>query len=213
MALITLAAFAKLVGVKAPNLTHPAKPGGRIAQYVVRGPDGRALGIREEDVDAARRAYLERANMSYAPPDVVVSHAARLAALPSAAPAEDPAEWLAAHEAEEGAPPPAERPARAEPEDPSAHDGMELLEANRIEKIWKARLAELKFKEAAAELVPAVDVRRKLTERLAGLRTALLGIPSQVKQAIPALTTVEVAKIEALVVEALQDLVAEESAE
>lgn len=210
--MITQAAFARLIGVHPTALTVHTKPGGKLYPFILRGEGGRSLGIREQDVEAARAAWFAQQDLTDAPTAVLERATARAAAYRAevAAPVEDPAEWLAAHEGETPAAEPSIPPPRPEPEDPSAHDGMELFEANRIEKIWKARLAELKFKEAAAELVPAVDVRRKLTERLAGLRTALLGIPSQVKQAIPALTTVEVAKVEALVVEALQDLVAEE---
>lgn len=86
----------------------------------------------------------------------------------------------------------------------------DISEASAWQKHWASKLAELKFKEAAAALVPAVDVRTEWTDLLSSVRTKLLGIPSRVKQDLPSLTVADVAKIEALVREALEDIVAAE---
>lgn len=73
-------------------------------------------------------------------------------------------------------------------------------------KSWQARLAELKYREAAAELVPARDVEKKIVMMIAACKTRLLAIPSALKQACPDLTVDHVAKVDALVREALEDL-------
>lgn len=88
----------------------------------------------------------------------------------------------------------------------SARDGMTLSEASAVEKVWRARTAELKFKEAAGELVPAKDVEQRLTDTFHTCRTRLLGIPSRARQALPHLTLADIAAIEALVREALEEL-------
>lgn len=80
------------------------------------------------------------------------------------------------------------------------------------DKHWRAKLAELKFKEAAKELVPAAEVRREWADLLSHVRTKLLGIPTRVRQAIPTLTVADVLVVENLVRESLEDLVAEEEA-
>jgi len=89
----------------------------------------------------------------------------------------------------------------------SAGEGMSLADATRIEKVWKARAAELKYREAAKELVPASEVRQAITNAYATVRTHLLGVPSRAKQALPHLTAADVAVLEGLQREALEALV------
>jgi hypothetical protein len=74
------------------------------------------------------------------------------------------------------------------------------------EKYWKAKLAELKFKEAAAELIPARDVERKLVDVFTSCKTRLLGIPSRAKQALPHLTVADIGALDVLIREALEEL-------
>ena len=95
---------------------------------------------------------------------------------------------------------------------PDVEGGEGLASAAARDKHWRAKLAELKFKEAAKELVPASEVRREWADVLSQVRTKLLGIPTRVRQAIPTMTVAEVVVIENLIRECLEDLVsAEES--
>lgn len=90
-----------------------------------------------------------------------------------------------------------------------AEDGEavpDMADASAREKHWRAKLAELKFKEAAGELVPAAGVRAELEGVFRSCRTKLLGIPSRARAAMPGLSLADVAKIEAFVREALEDL-------
>lgn len=75
-------------------------------------------------------------------------------------------------------------------------------------KAAQADLAELKYREAAGELVPAVDVTREWAQLLSQVRTKLLGIPTRLKQAIPTLSVADVVLVEDLVRESLEDLAA-----
>ncbi len=78
-------------------------------------------------------------------------------------------------------------------------------------KFFEAALKELKFKQAAGELVPSVEVRREWAELLSSVRTKLLEIPNRVKQQIPDLEVAEISIITDLVREALADLVEAEN--
>lgn len=85
-----------------------------------------------------------------------------------------------------------------------------LAEAARAKSrltIAQADLAELKRDEARALLVPAAEMRRVMSEKFHVAKTKLLAIPSTAKQAIPHLTAGEVADLEDLVRDALNDLV------
>ncbi len=86
-------------------------------------------------------------------------------------------------------------------------DASDLTVANTRKAHWDAELKELKFKEAAGELVLASDVKREWADILSQVRTKLLGLPTQVKQAVPTLTVADVVIFENLIREALEDLV------
>lgn len=86
-------------------------------------------------------------------------------------------------------------------------DGAETIgSATQRLKAAQADLAELKFKEAAGELVPARDVEARLVNVFASCKTRLLAIPSRARQALPHLVTADMAVIEGLIREALEDL-------
>ncbi len=96
---------------------------------------------------------------------------------------------------------------------PAEMDGVgefDLTGANARGKHWDAELKELKYKEAAGELVLASEVKREWADLLSQVRTKLLGLPTQVKQAIPALSVADLLVFEGLIREALEDLVAAE---
>ncbi len=90
--------------------------------------------------------------------------------------------------------------------DQTAGPGATMAEANRIEKIWKARQAELKFKEEAKELVPASDVRREVADVFGECRVKMLGIPTFLRQQDPSLTDAQLTMFEGAIRDALKAL-------
>lgn len=85
-------------------------------------------------------------------------------------------------------------------------DAPTMVEAAVAAKFWDARLKELKYREAAGELVKASEVKAKLADVFSVCRTRLLAIPSRARQVLPHLTLSDLATIEGLVREALEDL-------
>lgn len=83
-----------------------------------------------------------------------------------------------------------------------------LADAALTEKFWKAKHAELKFKQEARELVPAAEVEDKVAGKIIACRSRLLGIPSRARQALPQLTVADLAVLEEIVREALEELAA-----
>ena len=98
---------------------------------------------------------------------------------------------------------------RVTPESAGTGD-EELATSTERLKSAQADLAELKYAEAAGELVPAADVLREWADVLSSVRTRLLGVPTQIKQALPHLTVAEVQILEATIREALEGIVTEE---
>ncbi len=91
---------------------------------------------------------------------------------------------------------------------PEPYEGMSLSEANAIKAVWQAKTAKLEYLKAAGEVVPAAGVRAELEDVFRKCRTKLLGVPSRAKQAMPELTTAQIAKFEDLIRESLEDLAA-----
>lgn len=81
-----------------------------------------------------------------------------------------------------------------------------VASATQREKHWKANLAELNFREAAKELVPAIDVERRLIAVFTSCKSRLLAIPSRALQALPHLVAADLLVLEELVREACEDL-------
>lgn len=79
-------------------------------------------------------------------------------------------------------------------------------EAKAEKEHWQAKLAELKYKEAAGELVEAAKVKQKLQDVFMGARAKLLALPSRARQSLPHLNIGDITVIENLVREALEDL-------
>lgn len=88
---------------------------------------------------------------------------------------------------------------------PSASDGMTMAEAQRVERVWKAKQAELDYREAAGDLVPAADVDIRLRNAFHACKTKLLGIPNRLKTAL-GLDDSQAVEVERLVREALEEL-------
>lgn len=82
-----------------------------------------------------------------------------------------------------------------------------LQEAMAREKDWKARLAELDYRERMGQLVSAGQVESKMVETFTRCRTKMLGLPSKLKTAIPHLTRADLVVVDRFVREALEELV------
>lgn len=90
--------------------------------------------------------------------------------------------------------------------EPDLAQGATLSQASAAEKFWKAKSAELNFRKEASELVEVAKVEQKIGDAFTRVKTRLLGIPSRAKQAIPHLTIPEIATLQALIREALEEL-------
>lgn len=101
-------------------------------------------------------------------------------------------------------------PAPDLPEVPEAEPGMSLAEASALEKVWKAKLAELEFEEKSGRLVSAEEVQAKWVELVTISKTKLLALPAKCKARIPRLTGAEVGIIDELIREALEELAADD---
>jgi phage terminase Nu1 subunit (DNA packaging protein) len=107
-----------------------------------------------------------------------------------------------------------QRLVQAEQSPPGAGEPIaDLQSASAREKHWKAQLAELQYKEAAGDLVPAKDVKARLVEVFSSCRTALLAIPSRARQQAPHFTAADILLLENLIREALEALVPDEVVE
>lgn len=89
---------------------------------------------------------------------------------------------------------------------PSATPGMPLAEAQALEKVWKAKLAELKYQERSGQLVRAEEVAARWAEIITLSKTKLLAIPAAAKNRIPHLTAADVGVLDELIREALEEL-------
>lgn len=102
-------------------------------------------------------------------------------------------------------PPPAAGDLEAPTDDAPA--GGSLADHSARLKRWHADLAELKFRKAAGDLIPAGDVERRLVDVFTACKAKLLALPSRAKQALPHLSHADLEALEALVREALEELV------
>jgi hypothetical protein len=158
---------------------------GRLKDTVVRNAAGQPIGI--SSFILADQEWAKNSNMSKAPLEAQLRNAdlAKAAAQAITPTIDDPPE--------------------DEPEEPGATP-LDAIDAAAREKYWKANTAELKFREMAGELIPAVNVERELIAVFTQAKTRLLAIPSRARQEMPELTLDQVEKLEALVREACDDL-------
>ncbi len=164
---------------------------GRLAKCVVRDEAGRPLGL--SSIEEADREWAANSDYTDAPQRDPGRNAGPVAQY----------QWATALEQSF---PTIDQPPTGEP----AFDQTVAGGAAR-QKHWNAKLAELKFKAAAGELVSAAEVRGEWSDILSQVRNKLLGVPTRVKQALPALTPADVVLIEDLLREALEDLVSAET--
>lgn len=73
-------------------------------------------------------------------------------------------------------------------------------------KKWQAALAELKYKEAARELIPVGEIRAEWLDLASAIRTEFLALPSRYRQQFPHLSMKEIDGLELMVREALEKL-------
>lgn len=192
---ITQAAFAKLVKVSKQMVGKGIRAGRLPPEFLVRDDSGRVAGIAEPEL--AARAWKASADHSKAPGYVkeradARAHGGVTAAAAARVPPAQPSE-----------------PDDDQREPVPIRDDMSLTEATAIEKVWRARLAELKYKQDSGELVPARDVEAHMANVFSSCKTKLLGVPSRVRQQDPGLTTAQLALIDSVIREALEGLAAE----
>jgi len=96
----------------------------------------------------------------------------------------------------EGAPPAA---------DPNA-SAVNYAQARAVREAYTARLARLKFEEESGRLVPVDELERRLTNVISTSRTKVLAVPSKVRSRLPHLTNRDIAVIDELIREALEEL-------
>lgn len=72
------------------------------------------------------------------------------------------------------------------------------------EKRWKAKLAELTYKQRAGELVSAAEMQAAVADALSALRSVLEDLPDKADQALPHLSLEDSNKLEEIVRELLQ---------
>lgn len=89
---------------------------------------------------------------------------------------------------------------------PPAGEGEDVASATERLKSAQADLAELKYQRAAGELAPVVEMERRIADEASRAKTRLLAIPSRARQSLPHLTLADLAAIEALIREALEEL-------
>jgi hypothetical protein len=82
----------------------------------------------------------------------------------------------------------------------------EFREAKAERERWAAKLAELRFKREAGQLVLAASVGQHMREVFTVCRSKLLGVPSRFKATCPEISHRQYLTLENLVREALEEL-------
>lgn len=169
-------AFAKLIDVHPTTVSAACKPGGRLAAAVVQRT---ATGhVQAIDPIVGLLEWRKNTDVTKAPP----AHQARAA------------ERMARIGGLTGVPPAAEVPS------------ADVMEGAAAGKHWDAKLKEAKYRSLVRELVPARAVEAQLRDVFTQCKVRLLAIPSRAKQELPHLSVDDVAKIDALIREACEDL-------
>jgi phage terminase Nu1 subunit (DNA packaging protein) len=101
---------------------------------------------------------------------------------------------------------------RRAPKGPDSTD-LSLSGESAREKFWKANQAELDYREQLGELTNAKEMGDKIIDVFTRCRTRLLGLPTRAKQQIPHLSVTDLAVIDGIVREALEELAADLEAE
>jgi len=189
---ISLRDYAKHRGTSVVAVSRAVKSG-RLRASVTTNHFGHP---KIADVALADKEWAENTDLTRAPAFVKERGLEVQTSAPAAG--ASPSEPLPASSAEGGSPPPAEG------------RELSLSEASAAEKRWRAKLAELDYRKKTGELVDAKDVEDRLKHLFTICRTKLLALPSKTKAAIPALTHADIARIDDLVRQALEELSVEQ---
>lgn len=181
MNLVSQADFARAIGVDKHSVSAAIKAG-RLVKSVTRDEFGTP---KINDIEVAKREWLANTDTSMVrKPQNIDAALARSAG-----------RWV-----DVTAPVPGEVPPPLEEGDTAA-----MSPAQR--KVhWDGLASELKFRQAAGELVAAADVEREFTDRFTVCKTKLLAIPSRAKQEAADLTLAHLALLERLIREACESL-------
>jgi phage terminase Nu1 subunit (DNA packaging protein) len=76
---------------------------------------------------------------------------------------------------------------------------------------WKAKKMRLDYEKAAGALVNAAEMQAAMADDYSMVRTKLLGLASKAKQRLPHLTLSDLATLDAIVREALEELAEDEA--
>lgn len=184
---MSLIAYAEHRGVTRQAVAHAIRMG-RLLKSVVMVRVGGQLRPKIADAALADREWAANTDLSRAPISVKDAAAERvLTPVPPEEPPED-------HEAEQ--------------QDEDDEDEIPALaEASAREKHFRAKLAELKYRQVAGQLVDAKAVEAAMVDAFTACRTHLLGLPAKAKQSLPHLTLADVEALDLIVRDALELLV------
>lgn len=87
-----------------------------------------------------------------------------------------------------------------------AGEGGEFRNAAARERHWKALTAEIRYRQESGELVNAAEVQEAMAEKFSTVRTMVLGVTSRAKQRLPHLSFTDLAVLDELLREALEEL-------
>lgn len=191
--------FAAFVRVSKMTISRACKPGGRLDGFFERDDKGN---VTIKDPEAARRHFHAQTDLTKAPPQVMAAKA-QLSAEEIAA-FELPEEDDCDEEDDD-----TESKAEKKPTVVTPFAG--IADDSRRAKHWDANLKELKYREAAKELISRASVVSQLKDVFTEVRTKLLGVPSRAKQSMPELSIDQVTKLDELIREALTELAPPES--
>lgn len=190
---LSLGAYAKHRGISKTAVWRAVRSG-RLKKCLVFDAKGDA---KVADVARADQEWTAATDLTKAPTYVKLRAEGKAAPPPpTAAPTPAPSSQAAA-------------PTDDPPNDPPGDDGtgtLTLSDALAREKTWKSRTAELEYKERSGALVNAKDVEAQIVEEYGRCRTKLLGLSRKAKAVLPHLTHADVAAIDGLIREALEDL-------
>jgi len=189
--MISLRAYAKHRGTSVVAVSRAVKSG-RLRASVTKDHRGQP---KIADIALADKEWAENTDLTRAP--AFVKERGLDVQTSAPAPGAPPGETSSA-------------PAPDGPAPPADGRELSLSEASAEEKRWRAKIAEQQYRQRAGELVDAKEVADRITHVFTICRTKLLAIPSKAKSAIPALTHADVATLDDLVRQALEELAVEQ---
>lgn len=184
--LISLRAYARHRGCN-PMAVSLACKSGRLPKSTVRGPDGRVMGLTS--IELADQEWLANTDAAKRP---LSRNGVPVSAGPAAGVVDSIVENVGGETIE------------SLPE--LSGDDLSVANASAHDKFWSAKKRELEYREAAGELVKVSEVEAKLAGLFTSCKTKLLAIPSRLRQALPHLTVADLAALEKLIREGLEEL-------